>query len=165
MLAQNAPSTNKRSHLDIPAISREAHGAVVSIVASDKNGHPVAQGSGFLISKDGQVVTNYHFIRNGSSDVIKFPDGGGNHQRSELGERTMRKINNVFPRYRQSGGSSKTREAFWASSIHPLVIVVLDGRRQHPPFAKNATMTRPLCWRNWLPHPHREGVRLSLRTA
>src|ERR1700675_1847920 len=75
MSAQNAPTTNKGSHLDIPAISREAHGAVVSIVVSDKNGHPVAQGSGFLISKDGQVVTNYHVIKNGSSAVIKFPDG------------------------------------------------------------------------------------------
>ena len=75
MLAQNAPSTNKGGRLDIPAISREAHGAVVSIVVSDKNGHPVAQGSGFLISKDGQVVTNYHVIKNGSSAVIKFPGG------------------------------------------------------------------------------------------
>ena len=75
MSAQNAPSTNKGARLDIPAISREAHGAVVSIVVSDKNGHPVAQGSGFLISKDGQVVTNYHVIRNGTSAVIKFPDG------------------------------------------------------------------------------------------
>lgn len=75
MSAQNAPSTNKGARLDIPAISREAHGAVVSIVVSDKNGHPVAQGSGFLISKDGQVVTNYHVIKNGSSAVIKFPGG------------------------------------------------------------------------------------------
>jgi V8-like Glu-specific endopeptidase len=75
MLAQNAPSTNKGGRLDIPAISREAHGAVVSIVVWYKNGHPVAQGSGFLISKDGQVVTNYHVIKNGSSAVIKFPDG------------------------------------------------------------------------------------------
>ena len=75
MLAQNTPSINKGARLDIPAISREAHGAVVSIVVSDKNGHPLAQGSGFLISKDGQVVTNYHVIKNGSSAVIKFPDG------------------------------------------------------------------------------------------
>jgi len=75
MSAQNAPSTNKGARLDIPAISREAHGAVVSIVVSDKNGHPVAQGSGFPISKDGQVVTNYHVIKNGSSAVVKLPDG------------------------------------------------------------------------------------------
>ena len=75
MSAHNAPSTNKGRHLDISAIAREANGSVVSIVMSDKDGHPLAQGSGFLISKDGQVVTNYHVIKNGSSAVIKLPDG------------------------------------------------------------------------------------------
>jgi hypothetical protein len=74
MSAQNLPSTKGR-HLDIPTISRQANGAIVSIVMSDKDGHPLAQGSGFLISKDGKVVTNYHVIRNGASAVIKFPDG------------------------------------------------------------------------------------------
>ena len=64
MSAQNAPSTNKGRLLDIPAISREANGSIVSIVMSDKDGHPIAQGSGFIISKDGRVVTNYHVIRN-----------------------------------------------------------------------------------------------------
>ena len=34
-----------------------------------------AQGSGFLISKDGRVVTNYHVIKSGRSAVIKLPDG------------------------------------------------------------------------------------------
>jgi len=75
MSAQNAPSTNKEHHLDIPAISREANGSVVSIVMSDKDGHPIAQGSGFLISSDGQVVTNYHVIKSGTSALIKLPDG------------------------------------------------------------------------------------------
>ena len=75
MSAQNAPSTNKRGRLDIPAISREANGTIVSIVMSDRDGHAIAQGSGFLIGKDGLVVTNYHVIRNGKSAVIKFPDG------------------------------------------------------------------------------------------
>jgi S1-C subfamily serine protease len=75
MSAQNAPSTNKGRHLDIPAISREADGSIVSIVMSDKDGHPIALGSGFLISRDGWVVTNYHVIKSGSSAVIKLPDG------------------------------------------------------------------------------------------
>jgi len=75
MSAQNAPSTSKGARLDIPAISREANGSIVSIIMSDKDRHPIAQDSGFLISKDGQVVTNYHVIRNGTSAVIKFPDG------------------------------------------------------------------------------------------
>ena len=50
-------------------------GAVVSIVMSDKNGQPVAQGSGFLVSKDGLIVTNYHVIAEGSSAIVKLPDG------------------------------------------------------------------------------------------
>src|SRR5208337_1275455 len=75
MSAQNAPSTNKGRVLDIPAISREANGAIVSIVMSDKDGHPIAQGSGFLICKDGHIVTNYHVIKTGSSAFVKLPNG------------------------------------------------------------------------------------------
>jgi hypothetical protein len=75
MSAQNAPSTNKGRRLDIPAISREARGAVVSIVMADKSGQPIAQGSGFVVSRDGQIVTNYHVIKSGASAVVKLPDG------------------------------------------------------------------------------------------
>ena len=80
MAAQNASSTNKGRHLDIPAISRVAKGSIVSIVMSDTNGHPIALGSGFLISRDGWVVTNYHVIKSGSSAVIKLPDGSCLHR-------------------------------------------------------------------------------------
>jgi S1-C subfamily serine protease len=79
MSAQNAPSTKKGGRLDIPAISREANGAVVSIIMSDRNGHPITQGSGFLISKDGHVVTNYHVIREGVSAIVKLPNGASFH--------------------------------------------------------------------------------------
>src|ERR1019366_2712975 len=75
MSAQNSLGTNKGRHLDIPAISREANGAVVSIVMSDKDGRPIAQGSGFLIRKDGHIVTNYHVIKTGSSAFAKLPNG------------------------------------------------------------------------------------------
>ena len=60
---------------DIPAIAKAANGAIVSIVMSDKDGKPIAQGSGFLVSKDGVIVTNYHVISEGSAAVVKFPDG------------------------------------------------------------------------------------------
>jgi hypothetical protein len=59
----------------IPAIAKAANGAVVSIIMSDKDGRPLAQGSGFLVSRDGRILTNYHVIRHGSSAVIKLPDG------------------------------------------------------------------------------------------
>jgi S1-C subfamily serine protease len=64
---------------NIATIAKEANGAVVSIVMSDKEGHPVAQGSGFLISKDGWIVTNYHVIKSGSSAMIKLPNGAFFH--------------------------------------------------------------------------------------
>ena len=42
---------------------------------SDKDGKAIAQGSGFLISKNGMIVTNYHVIAEGNSAVVKLPDG------------------------------------------------------------------------------------------
>ena len=68
--AQSAPPRK-----DIPAIAKAANGAIVSIVMSDKDGHAIAQGSGFLVSKDGRIVTNYHVIAEGSSAIVKLPDG------------------------------------------------------------------------------------------
>jgi len=59
----------------ITAIAKAANGAVVSIVMSGKNGNPIAQGSGFIVSKDGLIVTNYHVIAEGTSAVVKLPDG------------------------------------------------------------------------------------------
>jgi S1-C subfamily serine protease len=62
-------------HKNIPAIARDAKGAVGSIVVLDKAGQPISQGSGFFISTDGRAVTNYHVIKNGASAVIKLPGG------------------------------------------------------------------------------------------
>jgi len=42
---------------------------------SDKDSHPIAKGSGFFISKDGRILTNYHVIKSGTSAVVKLPDG------------------------------------------------------------------------------------------
>lgn len=102
MSAQNAPNTNKAGDntgieslpkkeaivaappkaqhrhrvLDIPAISREANGSVVSIMMLAANGEDViAQGSGFVVSEDGRAVTNYHVIETGQYAVAKLPNG------------------------------------------------------------------------------------------
>lgn len=68
--AQSAPPRK-----DIPTIAKAANGAVVSIIMSDKDGRPIAQGTGFVVSKDGRIVTNYHVIKSGSSAIVKLPGG------------------------------------------------------------------------------------------
>lgn len=59
---------------DIPAIARAAKGAIVTIVMGNGD-QPIAQGTGFLVSTDGVIVTNYHVIENGDVAIVKFPDG------------------------------------------------------------------------------------------
>jgi S1-C subfamily serine protease len=68
--AQSAPVRK-----DIPLIAKAANGSIVSIVMSDKDGKPLGQGSGFVVSKDGLIITNYHVIAEGVSAVAKLPDG------------------------------------------------------------------------------------------
>jgi len=58
---------------DIPAIAKAANGAIVTIITA-ANDKPLAQGTGFLVSADGVIVTNYHVIENGNLAIVKFPD-------------------------------------------------------------------------------------------
>ncbi len=59
---------------DIPAIAKAANPAIVTIIttAGDK---PIAQGTGFVVSADGVIVTNYHVIKEGNKAIVKFSDG------------------------------------------------------------------------------------------
>jgi S1-C subfamily serine protease len=75
LVASVGAAQSVASRKDIPAIAKGANGAVVSIIMSDKDGSPIAQGTGFLVSKDGAIVTNYHVIENGTSAIVKLPDG------------------------------------------------------------------------------------------
>jgi S1-C subfamily serine protease len=70
-----SPEKPQHARKDIATIAKETKGAVVSIVMADKGGQPIAQGSGFVVSRDGRIVTNYHVIKSGSSAVVKLPDG------------------------------------------------------------------------------------------
>jgi S1-C subfamily serine protease len=60
---------------DIPSIAREALKSVVTVETRDGQGKPLSQGSGFVVSSDGKVVTNYHVIQGATSAEIRFPDG------------------------------------------------------------------------------------------
>jgi S1-C subfamily serine protease len=58
---------------DIPAIAKAANGAIVTIVMAS-NDKPIARGTGFLVSQDGVILTNYHVIETGNVAVVKFSD-------------------------------------------------------------------------------------------
>jgi hypothetical protein len=59
----------------VPVIARDAGKAVVLVVASDSSGSKISQGSGFIVSPDGKVATNFHVIKGCSSAIVKFTDG------------------------------------------------------------------------------------------
>jgi S1-C subfamily serine protease len=60
---------------DVATVAKSAEGAVVSIVMLNRNGRPIDQGSGFVITTDGRILTNYHVISSGDSAIVKLPDG------------------------------------------------------------------------------------------
>jgi S1-C subfamily serine protease len=60
---------------DIPSIAQEALRCVVTIETKDVLGKPLSLGSGFLVSSDGRVVTNYHVIQGAASAAVRFADG------------------------------------------------------------------------------------------
>ena len=49
--------------------------SVIRIIANDAAGEPITQGSGFLITTNGLVVTNYHIVK-GSSSLAMFYENG-----------------------------------------------------------------------------------------
>jgi trypsin-like peptidase len=75
LVAGVATAQSQPPQKDIPTIAKAANGAIVSIITSDENGKPIAQGTGFLVSTDGRIVTNYHVIEGASSAIVKVPDG------------------------------------------------------------------------------------------
>ncbi len=56
-------------------IAKEYGDTVVLIAAFDKNGQPLAQGSGFIVDPKGIVVTNYHCIKDASTATVRLTNG------------------------------------------------------------------------------------------
>src|SRR3989304_4948134 len=59
---------------DAQRIFRENNNAVVVIVAYDKEGEPISQGSGFVVRGDGAIATNYHVISNAADIRVRAGD-------------------------------------------------------------------------------------------
>lgn len=60
---------------DMSQLVKSSIDAVVLIVVNDANGKPVLEGSGFLVSADGRVVTNHHVIGGAASATVKLNNG------------------------------------------------------------------------------------------
>jgi S1-C subfamily serine protease len=56
-------------------IVKRSSDAVVLIVISDSAGQETALGSGFLVSADGEIVTNHHVIKEAHSAIVKLSNG------------------------------------------------------------------------------------------
>jgi S1-C subfamily serine protease len=67
--AQNSPDSS------VSNVVKHSADAVVLIVISDSAGKETALGSGFIISADGKIVTNYHVIKDGKTAVVKLTNG------------------------------------------------------------------------------------------
>ena len=59
----------------IAEMVRSSLEAVVLIEMFDSSGNRIRQGSGFLLSPDGQIATNYHVIEGASSGQVKLNNG------------------------------------------------------------------------------------------
>jgi hypothetical protein len=60
---------------DMSGLVKSSIDAVVLIVVNDATGKPVLEGSGFLVSSDGRIVTNHHVIASASSAIVKLNNG------------------------------------------------------------------------------------------
>src|SRR5260370_30381884 len=60
---------------DVAGVVKRSSDAVVLIVISNSAGQETALGSGFLVSADGEIVTNYHVIKEAHSATVKLSNG------------------------------------------------------------------------------------------
>ena len=69
------PKQKEESTESLPSIIKRIKPSVVIVFAYDDTGEFLKLGSGFFISPDGDIITNYHVIEGASSAEVKTPDG------------------------------------------------------------------------------------------
>jgi hypothetical protein len=68
--------TSQAGHeLLVREIVKQSNEAVVQVVVFDQAGNELGLGSGFIVSADGKIVTNYHVIKDGNSAIAKLSNG------------------------------------------------------------------------------------------
>jgi putative serine protease PepD len=71
--ASASPASNTTGPLTVNAVYRRAKQSVVDIVATTPNGR--AEGSGLVIDKQGDIVTNQHVVEGATALQARFADG------------------------------------------------------------------------------------------
>ena len=61
--------------LTVPQIVKKWNESILLVKSIGKNGNLLGQGSGFVISENGVVATNYHVIKSSHSILIQFVNG------------------------------------------------------------------------------------------
>ena len=56
---------------NLPRLVKKIQPAVVTIIAYDKQGKVIGQGSGFFINQDGRFLTNYHVLAGANRALVK----------------------------------------------------------------------------------------------
>lgn len=67
--------TTTAAALELPELAAQAKPAVVLLTVLDTSGRKIGTGTGFFISADGRVVTNYHVIEGGADVRITLSSG------------------------------------------------------------------------------------------
>jgi len=68
--------------LELPELAERTRPSVVLVTVSDASGKKIGVGTGFFVSADGRVVTNFHVIRGAASATATLSDG---HESKILG--------------------------------------------------------------------------------